>query len=231
MNKEEIFFGDWERMFIGEVPGAFYLELGFRTLFVYLLLITSMRLMGKRMSAQLSRNEMAALFTFAAAIGVPLQDPARGILPALIIASIVTIVGSAVARLSFRHPGFEKVSQGEMDILVKDGEVLPKTLRNVRITRNRLFAQLRSEGVKHLGEVKRLYMEAGGAFTLIKNDDPQPGLSIIPEWDTELTNEQKATQIKLCADCGAKQSSSMSTERPRCKNCKKNTWTNAIEAA
>jgi len=53
-----------------------------------------------------------------------------------------------------------------------------------------LFAQLRGEGVKQLGEVKRLYFEANGSFSLIKKDHPQPGLIIIPGFDKELSEAQ-----------------------------------------
>lgn len=52
-------------------------------------LIVSMRLMGRMVVSQLNRSEMIAMVSLAAAIGVPLQSPDRGILAAIVIAAIV----------------------------------------------------------------------------------------------------------------------------------------------
>jgi hypothetical protein len=90
MKKEDIHLGDWQRMFFGEVPGGFYWEVVLRIAVIYLILMVSMRLMGKRTASQLSRNEMIALVSLSAAIGVPLQAPDRGILAAVIIAAAQT---------------------------------------------------------------------------------------------------------------------------------------------
>jgi len=81
MKPEEIHLKDWLRILIGEEPISFLLELIIRAAVVYLVLMLSMRLMGKRMSSQLSRNELATLVSLAAAVGVPMMAPDRGLLP------------------------------------------------------------------------------------------------------------------------------------------------------
>src|SRR5438270_3226136 len=102
MKPEDIKLGDWMRIFIGEAPPAFFLELVIRVFIIFFLLIVSMRLLGRRMAGQLNRIEIIALFSLAAAIGVPLQAPDRGILPAFVIALIVVLVGRLVSTLAFR---------------------------------------------------------------------------------------------------------------------------------
>jgi uncharacterized membrane protein YcaP (DUF421 family) len=97
MKKEDIHPFDWGRMFVGEVPFGFFVEVIFRTAFVYLILMVAMRLMGKKIASQLGRNEMIAIISMAAAIGVPLQSPDRGLLPAVIIAGIVVATQQFIA--------------------------------------------------------------------------------------------------------------------------------------
>jgi hypothetical protein len=97
MQPEEIHLSDWSRILLGEVPASFFIEVVLRAAFLYLLLIISMRLMGKRMSAQLSRNERISIVSLAAAIGVPLQAPDRGLLPAFVIAVAVIGAGRLIA--------------------------------------------------------------------------------------------------------------------------------------
>jgi uncharacterized membrane protein YcaP (DUF421 family) len=74
-----------QRLLMGDAPWAFLLEIVFRTAAIYIVLFTVMRLMGKRMAAQLSISELAVMITLGAAIGVPLQTPAQGLLPAGIL--------------------------------------------------------------------------------------------------------------------------------------------------
>lgn len=214
MSASDIKLDDWYRIFLGEVPWAFLIEAIFRTAFVFLILIISMRLLGKRMAGQLNKNEMIALSTLAAAIGVPIQAPDRGLLPAVLIAAIVVIVGRTISRLSSSDREFEKKSQGELSILVEDSVMVLPELKKNSVTRERLFAQLRSQEITHLGQVKRVYFEAGGFFTLIKNNPTKPGLSIIPNWDKDFLAEQKRSlTLLVCTVCGNLM------EDNTCENC------------
>lgn len=69
-----------------------------------------------------------------------------------------------VAMVSFNSEKFEDVTQGNIGLLVKDSVMSMHDTKVAQITRERLFAQLRSEGITHLGSVKRLYLEAQGNF-------------------------------------------------------------------
>src|SRR3954468_20425666 len=118
MKKEEIYFSDWSRILLGEVPGSFYVELIIRSAVIYLLLMLSMRLMGKRMSGLLSRNELVAMVSLTAAGGTPLTSPDRGILPAVVIAIVVIYIERGISTIAFRNEKFERYAVGKLDILV-----------------------------------------------------------------------------------------------------------------
>ena len=188
-----------------------------------------MRLLGKRMSSQLGRNDLAAMVTLAAAIGVPLQAPDRGLLPAIVIALVVVYMGRFIAAKAFKNQAFEKFSQDNLDMLVVDSIMDLGTMKKVRISRERLVAQLRSNGIKQLGEVKRLYIEANGSFTLIPEEHPNPGLSIIPRWDDDFNQRfKKHEDIMVCQTCGIVQKKPFDPKMT-CPNCKDCAWTNAVE--
>ncbi|WP_031526478.1 YetF domain-containing protein [Dyadobacter crusticola] len=218
MKPEEIKINDWQRIFIGNVPGEFYLEVILRIVIIYLVLMISMRLMGKRMASQLSRNEMIAMVSLAAAIGVPLQSPDRGILAVIVIAAIVVSIQQIVARVSAKNQRLETVTQGNMTPIIEDSHLNLKQMQRAGITRERAFAQLRGNNIRHLGEVKRLYFEAGGSFTMIKNYDTVPGLPILPIWDKEYQNEISETcNEEVCEQCGNYAKGNQADEK--CSNC------------
>ncbi|SDE80364.1 Protein of unknown function [Dyadobacter soli] len=226
MKKEDIYFGDWQRMFVGDVPGGFYWEVVLRIAVIYIVLMVSMRLMGKRMASQLSRNEMIALVSLAAAIGVPLQAPDRGILAAVVIAVVVVLVQQSLARLATRNQRFESATQGDLTILIADSRLDLKNMKVSGITKEKAFSQLRSNGIRHLGEVKRLYFEADGSFTLIRNADVPPGLGILPESDTEFVRQVcRPVSAHVCRRCGYALTQGLGP----CEKCGSNERVNGVE--
>lgn len=199
----EINIGDWNRILIGDVPGHFYIELPIRAAFIYFILMTSMRIMGKRMSSELSRNEMAAVVSLAAAIGVPLMNADRGLLPVLIIAAVIICYQVLIARQAARSERFESLTQDKISLLVKDGVMQLENMEKTRISRERIFSEVRASEIKQLGEVKRLYLEAAGHFSLIISDQPLPGLCILPDWDEDFRNRMEIEHsYSACKNCG-----------------------------
>lgn len=228
MKPEDIHPFDWLRIFLGEVPWTFLLEAALRILFIYVLLLVAMRLMGKRMRAQLSRNERAAMVSLAAATGVPMQAPDRGLLPPLVIAIVIIGVQRAIAYGAFRSKRFERISQGELGLLVADGCIQCETMKKATLSQERLFAQLRSAGIEHLGQVQRVYMEPNGAFTIIQQPESQPGLTLIPSWDQEMLGEQKQVEDTFaCRACGNLAQAATPPAAP-CQRCGHDAWTPAV---
>jgi uncharacterized membrane protein YcaP (DUF421 family) len=228
MEPDKIKLGDWQRILIGEVPASFFIELIIRAAVIYLILILSMRIMGKRMSSQLSRNELATLVSLAAAVGVPLMAPDRGILPAVVIAFVLVGGERAVSAWAAKNPRFEKNLQGKGATLVSNGVIDVDRLGQVGLSREQLFAQLRSAGILQLGGVKRVYMEANGAFTLVRNEQPVPGLSLVPAVDQALESKMTAQKDQLiCSYCG-EPAPGLVAEETGCPICHKKQWQSAV---
>jgi uncharacterized membrane protein YcaP (DUF421 family) len=218
---------DWYRLLVGSVPGTFFVEVFIRTLLVYLILMVSLRLMGRRMASMLSRTELIGMVALAAAIGVPMQSAERGIVPAMIIAAVVVTVQRVLSRLAQRNAKAEKEIDGDVSTLVADSVLQLKAMEKTLITRERVFAQLRSQSFFHLGQVKRLYAEANGTFSIVKNNKPEPGLSILPDWDKNFVNAQREIpMVQVCSCCGARRPTKQSDRCPHCGRT--DTWTPVI---
>ena len=230
MKPEDIHLSDWMRIFVGEVPGSFYIEAVFRIVFIYLLLVASMRLMGNRMGSPLTRNEMIAMVSLAAANGVALMAADRGLLPVVVIAIIVICYQRVIAWWAFRNKRFESAVLDDLAILVEDGRLRLDKLEEGVLCRNQLLAQLRKESVANLGQVRRAYQEANGNFSVLTFDDgqPRPGLSILPTRDAAFRAEQpKADGQFACASCGHLLAASH-TPAADCPRCQAREWQPAV---
>ncbi len=224
MKPEEIHLYDIGRILMGEVPGGFLWEAVIRILFLFLMLLVAIRLMGQRMASSLTRNELAALTSLAAAIGVPVLDPSRGLLPALIIAVVVIAFQRFISKATFRSKKMERVLLDHNNILIEDGCINQKEMLKAGLSQERLFAQLRSEGIDSLGKVQRLYFEPSGKFTLLEAPEPVPGLPILPDWDQDYTDDWETLSDKFaCCNCGHINKSPRKPTTP-CERCGHLEW-------
>ena len=77
-----------------------------RTLIIYLGLIIVMRLLGKRMNAQLTITDLAVMLTMGAIASVPMQAFDRGVLPGIILLISILLLHQGQTLLTFgkRNP-------------------------------------------------------------------------------------------------------------------------------
>lgn len=75
--------------------------------------------------------------------------------------------------LSFRFPPIRRLTAAPRLCLVRDGKLLRRNMRRELITDEELNAKIRQEGVEDLATVKRMYLEADGEMSLIRNDEPK----------------------------------------------------------
>jgi uncharacterized membrane protein YcaP (DUF421 family) len=218
MDKDKIHFTDVKRILIGEAPAEFLLEVFFRSIVAYIVILVIVRLLGKRMSGKLTPTEMAVMLMFGAVVSGIMQIPDRGVIEGGFVLLLVLGMQRMVTLWTTRSEKFENRLLGEMQLLIKDGVLQLKQLELENISRNQLFAMLRSKNYAHLGEIKRLYMETTGTFSFFKMKEPRPGLSLFPYEDKALY-EGSATEAgtKVCDQCGRLyDAGSVPTE---CGNC------------
>ena len=170
-----------ERLLTGDGPWDFLAEVVPRAVIMYFLLLVSMRLMGKRVAAQLSIAELAVILMLGAAIGVPIQVSSQGVLPAVVVLLTVVCMQRASARAAVRWRRFEVVSQGDTRLVVRDGRILLESLKKNQMSREMLASELRAADVAHLGELRRVYLESSGGLSVVKRKAATPGLTLGPD--------------------------------------------------
>ena len=223
----QVTLGDWSRILRGESSWWFVPEALVRLLFLYLLLVCALRLMGRRMSSGLSRNELLALVSLAAAIGPAVQTPTQGLLPPLIIAVWVVGLQRGMTLTTFRSHRFENLIDGSVSTLVSDGCIDLRELRRCALPVDRVHAQLRGEGLLNLGHVERLYFETGGSFSVVRAEQERAGLSLVPKWDHTLRRAQHVDpERRACGWCGALVSAVAPERCPACARL--GTWEPAV---
>lgn len=70
-------------------------------------------------------------------------------------------------------------------------------------------------------------MESSGAFSLIKEEENKPGLSVIPLHDTDYWEDVQKTDIRVCVNCGTISEDKVG-EPLVCPRCGNKEWDQAV---
>jgi uncharacterized membrane protein YcaP (DUF421 family) len=226
LKKEDIHF-DLTRLLFGNAPPEFLAEVFIRTIFIYISLLIVVKLLGKRMSGQLTITEMAVLIMLGAIVGSPIQIPDRGIFISIAILFCLLSFQSIVNALSFKNEKFEQLLLGKSAMLVKDGVLQLDQMKKERVSTQQVFALLREHQIKQLGEVKRVYLESCGIFSVFKSSHPRPGLAVFPGEDSLILSAypNKIKNQFACQWCGNLSDQHQSA----CPVCGHNQWITAIQ--
>jgi len=226
MKKFEIHLADWQRILFGQAPPIFLLEVFIRTLIIYIFLLVVLRWLGKRMSGQLTILEMAVMLTLGAIVSVGMQTPDRGITLSMFVLFCTLAFQRGLGWLGIKSAKIEELTQGRISTLVKDGVLELDEMSRCRISRQQLFAQLRSSGIYSLGQVRRVYLEACGLFSTVKMHTPFAGLPTLPPGDNKAIDLLQHTDDMACANCG--NVSGDQSLLKDCPRCGANAWTPAV---
>lgn len=227
MKPEEIHLSDIKRLLLGQTPPEFMIEVAIRSFLIYLILLLTIRLMGKRMSGQITLTELAVMITLGAIVSPVMQLPDRGILFG-VIGLVVALVFQRLFNLwGFKNEKVEKITQGELSLLIKDGTFVLEEMEKTHITKQQVFSMLREKKIKNLAQVKRGYMEACGVFSVYETDEKKVGLPIFPSSDPVIKSIQHEAEdnVMACCNCGHVQR--VYNEISNCTICNSNDWSKA----
>lgn len=83
---------------------------------------------------------------------------------------IATLIGwnMLLDWLAFRFVRFRRFAEPTTLMLVKNGKLLKRNMRREFITEEELWSKLREDGIDRLDQVKAVYLEPDGSFSVIR---------------------------------------------------------------
>ena len=145
-----------------------------RTLIIYLVLAISMRLMGKRQLAQLEITDLVTTLLISEIASLPITD--RSIPLSHAVIPIFSLLGLEVLSsfLLARHPRIKGLLSARPAVLIQDGILCQKAMRQARISADELISELRQQGVSDPAQVRYAILEQNGRISVILHQKDQP---------------------------------------------------------
>lgn len=218
---------DWASIFIHDTTWAFAAEIAIRTIVMFSMIILFLRLTGKRGVRQLSIFELAIILSLGSIAGDPMFTEDLPLIQAVLIMSIVIFLYRLVTWLMMKYQPFEDLLEGKSLYIVEDGELVLEKIKRGKMSHDEFFAEMRQQGVEHLGQVRVGLLESDGKFSILffSNDQVRYGLPLFPKACQEITEVKPHTHY-ACVYCGY--TDLLHSAKEICPHCESCHWTEAI---
>jgi len=136
---------------------------------MYLFVIVSLRLMGKRQIGELQPSELVVAIMISELAAIPIQDTSKSLLSS-IVGIVTLIIGEIViSYIAMKSNGARHFISGRPSVLVESGKINQKEMKRLRFNTGDMMEELRNMGFASLNEVEYVIMETNGRVSIIPN--------------------------------------------------------------
>ncbi|KAF5041366.1 hypothetical protein DSECCO2_523790 [anaerobic digester metagenome] len=131
-----------------------------------------LRIGGRKSISQMTITQVVVMV----GIGSLLIQPVAGkdILRTLAVGLIITVLMVITEYLEMKFDLLETISTGKAKIVIADGKLNTKNLRNLRMSVDRLETRLRQSGISSIEDVKYATIEVSGQLGYELNENKKP---------------------------------------------------------
>lgn len=149
-------------------------EFVLRGIAVYFILLTMLRLSGKRTVGQFTPFDLLVVVLLGTAVQNSLIGEDYSLLGGLILAATLVGCNWLVGFVSARSDRLEEVIQGGPVLLARDGTIFDAVLRAQNVSRNDLHEALRDHGLREASQAALVTLEVDGTITVVPCRDGAP---------------------------------------------------------
>ncbi|WP_434303517.1 DUF421 domain-containing protein [Clostridium botulinum] len=167
-----------------------------RTIILYLLVILSMRLMGKKQIGELEPFELAITIMISELASLPMQDSRIPLLHGIVPILTLLILQNLFSLIQLKSEKIRSLINGEPSILIEKGEIDFQELKNQRFNINDLMEELRLQGYYDLENIEYAILETSGQLSIIPKTEESP----VTKKDLSLQATQERLPVTLILD-------------------------------
>jgi uncharacterized membrane protein YcaP (DUF421 family) len=136
-----------------------------RPVLVYLLLVFALRMMGKRLLAQLNPFDFVVLLMLSNTVQNAIIGNDTSLLGGVIGAAALLGVNAMLVRFFYRGPEMTQIARGDRDIgLIAGGRLQEDAMRRLHINAGELIAKAHERGFDSLDEVESAVLYPNGTI-------------------------------------------------------------------
>lgn len=167
-----------------------------RTVILYIFVTLGIRLMGKRQIGDMQPNELVITLLISEIAAIPLQDTSQPLLNGIMAIFMLVILEIVMSVLAMKNQYIRKIMSGKSIVVIKNGVIDQKAMKNVRMTVLDLIELLRGQNVFDVSTVAFAVLEVNGNLSVLLKAKEQP----VTVGDMNLKPKEEALAIPVISD-------------------------------
>jgi uncharacterized membrane protein YcaP (DUF421 family) len=157
---------DWHALF---VPSASIAEIVIRGIITYFVLFGVLRVM-RRETGAIGISDLLVVVLIADAIQNGMAGSYTSITEGVVLVVTIALCDYLLDWVGYRFPSFQRILRPAPLLLIDNGTVNRRNLRQEMITMEELMSLLREQGVDDVAEVKRCFLEGDGKISVVQKE-------------------------------------------------------------
>jgi len=150
-----------------------YIELLFRTIFLYIFILIVFRLMGKREVGELSIMDLVVFVLIAECVAFALESVDKPIFQNIFPIIILLAIQFLNSLVTLKSKKIRDLIDGDPSLIVRAGVIDQEQMRKQRYNLDDLFQQMREERIPSVQQIDYAFLEPSGKLSIfLKGEDP-----------------------------------------------------------
>lgn len=152
----------------------------FRTIFFYIFVVISYKIMGKREVGELGIFDFIISMLISQLIAISIENYKDPIWFVIIPTVILVIFQVIFAYLSLKNNKFRDTLDGKESVIISNGKLNFSEMIKQKYNLNDLLLQLRDKGIRTIEEVDYAILETNGKLSVFKKQDEDNNVFPLP---------------------------------------------------
>ena len=167
-----------------------------RALLRYIIIIFAVRMMGKRQISEMQTSELVITLLMSNIASIPMQDTEQSMLSGIVPIMVLLVCEITISYLMLKKSGIRRLICGKPVIVINDGTIDQQAMKELRISTEDLFEQLRQKDVFDISEVAYAILETNGKMSVFKKSLYEP----VTAKDIDIEKEESILQVAVISD-------------------------------
>jgi len=155
-----------------------------------------MRLLGKRQIGEMQPAELVVTLLLGEVFSIPMQDISIPMSSIIVPVFLIVSYEMITSVISLKSIKFRQLLQGNSVVLIKDGKLDQKQLKNLRMTTDDLLEALRKKDVFDISTVQYAVVETDGSLNVML----KAGETAVKNKNMDYSTEEAAMPYVIVSD-------------------------------
>jgi uncharacterized membrane protein YcaP (DUF421 family) len=145
------------------------MDIVLRASVAYLFILFLMRVVGRRELSSMEPSDVILLVVIGDLVQNGVTQTDDSVTGIILAAGTIGLLATGTAFVTYRSRRIRNVIEGEPVILVQNGKLIERNMKQERLTEEEVMEQARlQQGVEKLDEVKWAVLETSGSISIVK---------------------------------------------------------------